>query len=246
VPKFSPSSSSLPPIDDLLKLADSPPENISNISDDLGWTWDDRSKWYLNDGEPITWDEMKTAIDDVRSRFQERIDEATDTLLNGGSLATWENAIALIIVELSYSLFNFGLGSESNGETIGDRIRTQLEYLRGFAEAIGRGELTDVAIRYRASMYSLDAANSFYDGQDAAHPIDEYQSYRNVLGGGEQHCGECPRLTYKGWVKRDSLPAIGRRQCMMFCKCHLEYRKQKSSRQSLRYGFVDNFSMAIG
>jgi len=112
---------------------------------------------------------------------------------------------------------------------IGQRTRTQYQYLDRFAEQIvsGKQKLNGQALT-RAEMYA-DAARS--TGQEQARRKGRAagrRQARRVLGAAE-HCATCLEEAAKGWRPVDAPPPVGLRPigdslCRTNCKCHFEFQ----------------------
>lgn len=142
-------------------------------------------------------------------------------------LALWEQKIAAKIKTghiQSWALGRGGIDRLTNRDygLMGTRIKDQYTYLRNFAQAIRRGELSEAQILARVELY----AEAFYPTQQAAvtegHRLNGDLWYQNRLAAGE-NCPGCIAETGKGWQAIGMGIPIGARNCLVRCRCHWEY-----------------------
>ena len=222
-------------------LPDIPTADISwdvrSLADEQGWTWDEDLGRYLDsNGQPVTEQEILDVVTAELESWEAETDALTTLLIDGEyDVRDWEQALAEIVAGVAAIFFLFGLGDRDKltddlAQEVTDRVQTQYEYLRGFSEAILAGTLTAAMIGARSKQYVHDAESNHGYGQDAAHDVERFPFYSNVLGS-MQPCVECPELTARGIVPRGTLPAIGTRECGPGCKCHFAYYTEAEARQ---------------
>lgn len=108
---------------------------------------------------------------------------------------------------------------------VGQRIRTQYEYLDNFAKQIADGtQPLDGRFLIRAQMYT-DASIATYDRFETnAFRLAGFDEESNVLEPGVVHCNGCLTEDARGWVPIGALVPIGERTCLTRCRCRKIYR----------------------
>lgn len=194
-------------------------------------------------------DQLKTDVSTV-----------ADKLIEGKiSVATWEETTAKALKNAhvaAYSLGKGGIGRLQSRDygIIGNQLRSEYEYLRGFSQDILKGELSEAQLRDRLSLY-IDAAYGSYErGRFESHRSNGYnweRRYRNSA----QSCSSCVGYAARGWQPLGSQPHVGEAcECGNRCRCHKEYSKErrrpKDSLFAQNWGYVgrsfDVFKQSLG
>jgi len=116
-------------------------------------------------------------------------------------------------------------------ERASNRLATQYEYLRGFAEAIGQGQLSPAQIGARAVSYA-DAGRSSYENEFAdAKKESGFELACRILGASDS-CGGCVEAAADGWVAIDDLLPIGNAECSNRCHCVVIFRRDEEASES--------------
>ena len=112
---------------------------------------------------------------------------------------------------------------------VGQRIKTQYEFLDNFANDIATGKQSlDGRFLVRSQMYD-EAAISTYDRFERnAMKNAGYDEERNVLEPGVEHCPGCLAEADKGWASIGELVPIGERTCLTRDRCTIEYRNSET------------------
>lgn len=197
----------------------------------------------------LVWHAADLAYRDARGRvvsdadIRDAVERITDAMaddmarltrqLQAGEItqATWRTAMArdTKIVHLSAGMAAGGgrnALSQRDWGFLGRVVRDQYAFLRGFADQVADGSAgTDAQIERRARMYATSARLTFEATRDRAAARAGFDQERNVLGGTEHHCQECPALSAQGWVDAGTLPPIGSRSCGLGCRCVIERRR---------------------
>jgi hypothetical protein len=118
--------------------------------------------------------------------------------------------------------------------TLGDGIAYHFGRLQRFAEQIERRAMnadTPEAIAQRIGLYAESAYPGFASARAIVAMAAGFVFEENVLSDSE-HCKsepgqpeDCPTQTEKGKVKIGKLVPIGRRTCVMMCKCSMLYSR---------------------
>jgi hypothetical protein len=146
-------------------------------------------------------------------------------------IADWERSMRAEIKLAHLAQFEVAHGgrnamTQADYGWIGNRVKEQYQYLNRFAAEIANGDQAlNGRMVARAQMYGR-AAHSTFEASRArdAEAIGVEQEERNITGSGDP-CSECPSLSARGWVPIGTLPAVGTRQCVANCRCHIERRR---------------------
>jgi hypothetical protein len=173
---------------------------------------------------------VRDAVDNVTDLASSRMGQYARDLLDGRlSLADFQ---ARLMQDSKSAHLAAGIAahggkaqmSPSDWGRVGQQVRRQYGYLRNFAASVvdGRQPLNGTLVS-RAQQYG-QAARVTYEAIKAADDKARGMTVeRNVLHG-RDHCGECPKLTAKGWVPIGSLKPIGSRECRVHDRCSIERR----------------------
>lgn len=115
--------------------------------------------------------------------------------------------------------------SDADFQWVGQRVRAEIGYLQQFEDGLASGLIPlDGNVAARAEMY-VEQGRATQREMERRMAIGRgVTQERNVLGGSSRPCGECPSLSSLGWVPAGTLPAVGARQCLSRCRCHLNFR----------------------
>lgn len=198
---------------------------------DGAYTFDRETRLYISDaGKAIT----KDALHNLWIEYVDGIDyEAQSEGLKAGtlSLAEWEASIRDSIYD-NYLLSSLiAMGGLAVASLVGwgftaDLIKSQYEYLDGFANDIKSSPLTWLSGRLnaRANLYRNSVYSSYENTNRNEAAADGYNLERRILGASD-HCSDCLDYASVGWQPIGTLPPIGDSICMSNCKCEFEYQK---------------------
>jgi hypothetical protein len=141
------------------------------------WQFDESSRRYRDaaSGKFVSASSERAIRDDYSARKQADIATVAGRVAAGDlAVADWERAMQRSIRELHANEFAFGRGgrrqvTEQEWQQLGAVATEQERYLRDFAAAIARGELTEKQIANRASMYGDAATTSYHRGKAATY-----------------------------------------------------------------------------
>ena len=171
------------------------------------------------------------ALDTVIEAQSEVLQSATQALIDGSmSLAEWQTASMQAIKTAHLDGLALARGGWQQLDPVllgwvGQRIKTQYNYLTMFAQQIadGRQTLGPGAVA-RASMYAEAARATHREAQRRQAKDRGMDEERNHLSAKES-CVGCIEQTLRGWVPVGTLVPCGSRTCLSRCKCSLSYRK---------------------
>lgn len=126
--------------------------------------------------------------------------------LDDGSLTVgeWERRMRALVKDAHGAEYVFGRGgrnvmTQRDWGRLGRALRTQYQYLNGFAREIADGTLSAAKIRARAALYIASATQAYERGREQAHPR----------------------------LRLPAHPADGSTACLANCRCHWQIRETK-------------------
>jgi hypothetical protein len=199
----------------------------------MPFIWSERTNRYRDtvSGKFVPTQVVRNAVDVVIRATGDRLTTLTRGLQTGTiPLDVWQTTVAQEIKNLHLATAAAAAGGwqqmspAMNGWT-GQRIRTQYEFLRSFAEDIASGkQKMDGTLVVRASLYADAARGTNREMERRMARLGGLQSEKNVLGAAD-HCSGCLSATSQGWVPIGTLTPVGQRSpCLARCHCHLDYR----------------------
>lgn len=144
------------------------------------------------------------------------------------SLADWEVAMRRHVKNVNLNAIALERGGWSNLTPsdfgrVGQIVREQYAYLKGFAADIASGkQRLDGTLGTRAKLYSQAARTSLYKSKAAnmSGGVTHQRSIRSA----RDSCRQCLDLDRKVFrIDDPSFPLPGQRICRANCQCHLEY-----------------------
>ena len=144
------------------------------------------------------------------------------------SLADWELGMRRHVKNVTINAISLERGGYANVRPsdwgrVGQIVREQYGYLKGFAADIASGkQKLDGTLARRASLYSQSARNSYYRSKaaNATGKVTHQMSVRSA----RDSCWQCRELDRKVFrIDDTSFPLPGRRVCNHNCQCHLAY-----------------------
>lgn len=172
---------------------------------------------------------LDTALDAASAESRTLADNLRDGVL---VLAAWQLAMAVLVKKTTYVASALAVGGVAMQAALApmvgtaDTLRTQLVYLKNFADEIATGrQRVDGVVGRRAALYG-QAAREHYEGArvEVKRVLMNHDEERNVLGIAD-HCEECVSETERAWVPIGSLIPVGQRTCRANCHCRVETRR---------------------
>ena len=172
------------------------------------------------------------AIEEAILASQNSMAAVTQSLVSGSiGLPQWQLAMEAeikLIHTASAALARGGWGqmTQSDWGWVGQRVKTQYQYLRNFANQIADGSqsLNGKAV-FRARMYAQASRNIYEEMRRRFMRLYKGAvSERRILDPVADHCepGDrpgCVELAAKGVQPIGTLPEIGDAQCLTMCRC---------------------------
>jgi len=188
-------------------------------------------------GKLVAQSRIRAALDKVLGEQAVEARNLTAMLADGKvTLADWQrlmmhNVKTTHLVAATIPSGGWANMTQSDFGWAGQRIRTQYNYLRGFAADIASGKqaLTPSALA-RAELYARAGRATHRAGERRKALARGEEQEKNVLGAAD-HCAGCLKEASRGWVALRTLSAPGTRECRVNCHCYLIYRA-KPTRQA--------------
>lgn len=168
-------------------------------------------------------------------------ENVSDTLSNlaGNGMLSGKDFEALMRKEIKAEYIRqylAGIGGQAqmtkkDWSSIGGMLKEQYKYLKGFADEIAAGNLTEKQIASRAAMYINSAREAFERAKERTVVKAGYDQERWQLGFVRtEHCEDCVGYEAMGWqpVGTFPYPGDGSTVCLTNCKCYKQYRKGSS------------------
>lgn len=198
---------------------------------------------------PFRWDRAVARYRDTRGRYVPaaqvrgwldtaletaggRIEALTASLRAGTlDLVSWEVAMRREVKNVAlYSAAAAKGGwaqmSDADYGRVGQYVRSQYEYLRGFAQDVQAGrQARDGRLLSRAGLYG-DAGRPLYHRIEIAEQrVRGMTERRNIRYKGDS-CAGCEEAAAAGWVSitGGGIAEIGERDCRTRCRCSWEFR----------------------
>lgn len=198
-----------------------------------GFRWNERLQRYQGArGQIVSMATVRDGLDQVIAGAGSRLRALSESLNAGSiSLADWQTRMAqeiklLHVASTSAARGGWAQMSQSDWGWVGQRIRTQYQFLNNFAAQIGDGtQQLDGRLLVRTDLYA-QAARGSYEEFRRRHLANtrEVVGERRVLGVAD-HCSTagglegCLELAAKGVQPPGTLPPIGQSPCRGNCKC---------------------------
>jgi hypothetical protein len=201
----------------------------------MAFAWEKRAARYRDatSGRFVAERTVRAAAAQVVDASSSRMAVMTEQFRVGAvPIADWERSMRAEIKIAHLAQFEVAHGgrnamTQADYGWIGSRIKDQYQYLNRFAAEIANGDQAlNGRMVARAQMYGRAAHSTFEAAQARdAEALGISMEERNLMGGTEHHCGECPALERRGWVPLGSLPPVGSRECLANCLCRIQRRR---------------------
>jgi hypothetical protein len=119
--------------------------------------------------------------------------------------------------------------SKSDWGKIGSMIKEQYTYLKGFANEVAAGNLTDAQIAQRSAMYINSGREAFEKANALIAKKAGYIQVHWNVDPSVENCEDCLAFEAMGWANVEddpydgAVPGSGETQCLTNCHCELEY-----------------------
>jgi hypothetical protein len=174
---------------------------------------------------------VREAVDAVVDGGTQRVARLTQQLVDGAlDLPGWQQQMAAELKSLHLATAVAGHGgwaqmAPADFGWVGQRLRTQYEYLRGFAADLASGaQPLDGRAVNRARLYGEAARQGYYEMQRRDGRLHGATQERRVLHAAES-CAGCVAQAGRGWQPAGTLPPLGSQPCLSRCRCTWETQR---------------------
>lgn len=203
----------------------------------MSFSWDSTEYQYRDHiGRLVPRPAVRQALDDVLDDVADEIEVVSTELTKASEeeddddkFAWWLHSMQGHIKTANVIAGMLAVGglsqlTDETRRTTGDRILTQYEFLRDFADEIRDGLTLDERFVGRSKMYGLSGTGTFEELTRRGMKVVGYTEERRHLAS-VRPCTMCISYAGRGWVPIGTLPNIGEEcVCMSNCKCSFEYR----------------------
>ena len=202
------------------------------------YSWNERAGRYIDraTGRFVAFSAVERIMEgDVRAASA-NMRVISEQLRNGEiSLASWQSGMMTDIRRIHLAEAMAARGgwrqmTQSDYGWVGQRIRTQYDYLNKFAGEIANGtQPLDGRFLLRVDLYASAGRTTFQEMRRRYEASKGKTMERRVLAPAE-HCTTqgalmgCVELAALGWQPIGFMPPIGETPCIVNCKCHYEFR----------------------
>lgn len=208
----------------------------------MSFTWDSTEYQYRDYiGRLVPRPAVRAALDDVLDDVAVEIEAASTELVKAAEeeeedddnlFLLWLSAMEAHIKTSNVVAAMLAVGglaqlTEETRQATADRIKTQYEFLRDFADEIRDGLGLDERFVARSKMYGRSGTGTFEELTRLGAKLAGYTEERRHLAS-VNPCARCIRYARMGWQPIGTLPNIGDAcECMSNCQCSFEYRIKK-------------------
>lgn len=186
-------------------------------------------KYTSSSGKEITQSEVQSLILKRIEAIALELQDIGRSLVNGDiDLGSWQRQTAEKLKILHAQQFLLGVGGLLNIEfddylVLARKVKEQYKYLREFAIAVKKGEVSPTKILYRLGLYPKAAKGTYYLGyRQSAKRNQKAYGFRKL--GDAEHCPDCIKYEAMGILPIDDLILPTEKcQCAINCKCSIIY-----------------------
>jgi hypothetical protein len=120
--------------------------------------------------------------------------------------------------------------THSDWGKLGNMIKDQYRYLRGFAGDVSTGDLSEEQIAARAGMYANSSREAYERARGKVMDEAGMDEEAWALGPKQDHCDDCVGYSQDGWMPIGTFPdpGDGTTQCLTNCGCTKIYRSSET------------------
>jgi hypothetical protein len=252
--------------DDDVAFADKPPKERHRILKTLllagiFFLWDSKRGRFISTktGRAIRADQLRRWVIEASEKSEERLAALAEKLTAGTTTgqivqgeitagkiteAQFQRAMQQEIVKAESAMTASAVGGlkamkPPQWAKVAVRISQQQTALVGFGRDIVTSKLSPAEIAARARLYAraiyathMNEMTDLKQGMGARFA-------RRILHQGAIHCEDCPPLAEKGWVPIDQLVPIGDTECIVNCRCAIEYSGEGQPSAATMIGMPD-------
>lgn len=206
----------------------------ARLKDKFRWDKEGNGYVYRSNGRKVPDRALYKAVREEVSRIEAKIEKTTEQMLGGRiTFIQWQGDVKDHVKAGHVNLARLGRGGKENTFAIhyldvaNELRRNQYPRLRGFAQDIADGKLTEGQIRRRAKLYGLSTKGSFEQARLSTKTSgDKVMLGRRLLGACAPHCPSCLRYAGFGWIGLDQIIPPGQQcECGGNCCCSVEIKE---------------------
>lgn len=200
------------------------------MSDPLGgFWWDDNVKRWRDARGHFT--ARSFIIEQVDARIEAGFERLQDMLAavvqEGAPVGAWQEAVYVELRRARLQMTALGYGGwdrvpASGWGRAGASLRRELEFLRGFAQDLADGKLSEAQARARLAQYEQGVRTAYWEAK-GGQMADSGAVYESSHTTPADHCDGCLREEARGIVPLGSLVPVGSRDCGSRCKCEMRW-----------------------
>jgi hypothetical protein len=189
--------------------------------------WNKQSRRYIRDGKAIPPASVRKMVLDTIGKAKERLANIAGQKIKGEiNSPAWFVATRSEVKNMHTALAMLAQGGKGQmdvkawGRT-GQKIKSELEYLRGFQRSIERGELSDAQILARAIQYADASYVTYQQGVFNLEKMSGTQYVNWILDETAESCDGCKAS--EGVHPVNNAPELGSNECGGKCRCSYEF-----------------------
>jgi len=197
--------------------------------------YDSRAGQYrdLTTGRFVRRPEVMRVVEAEEQRLKVELQRHTRALISEQvDIAQWQTKCAESLRASHIRIGALGSGGIENMTSakygaIGYQLRTQYEYLSGFAVDLAEGFLTPAQALVRVGRYSTSIRPSFHRCEQITRQDEGFRTAKRSLDPIAQHCRSCIRYSTQGrYVPISEVVMPGTAcECGQSCRCQVSYSK---------------------
>lgn len=184
-------------------------------------------------GEAISPSQIREWIDQTVAGSKARVRAISEQFVSGEiNLPSWQTRVQAEIKGGHIAMAEIASGGKAQftptqAGRVGQRLRTQYTYLNQFGLGVEQGLIEKgPKLVARAELYA-EGLRATYEGMRRGNMMDAgFEMERSILGAADS-CDECAEQEAQDWVPIGTLVPIGERQCLVNCRCEMEYSMVK-------------------
>jgi hypothetical protein len=181
-------------------------------------------------GRTLKRDIMRAAAELAVQQASADVGRITERLVNGlTNVREWESEMQAALKRLHCANAALARGgwqqmAPANWRRVEETLRFHYPYLRGFAQDVAAGKVSERQILGRAQRYVLASRGTYENERLELHKERGFAEARRVLAGSVAHCSTCAEEAAKGWQPIDEMLPIGDAECRAACNCAIVHR----------------------
>jgi hypothetical protein len=205
------------------------------LKDRYVWNEEKDGYVYKSNGAKVQQKELYRAVAEEVDRYQRKHESLATRLVNGNiTLEQWQEQSKTLVKDSHVNMMRLGRGGKERTygihylEVANDLRTVQYPALRGFAQDIKDGKLTNGQIIARSRLYGAATKTSFERGRvsQSNEKPNILRLGRRRLGACKNTCDDCIRYAMLGWQSLELVVLPGTNcKCRANCCCSIEIKE---------------------